>query len=135
MPKRKYISTKDFNVVFAEDWEPVVLEGEAVPDFARTIPDTIRCCIIASGEYSTARLYSSRLVPSGYLVGGMDIYRHAPDDPVPLNKDWYAIVSSADPDVLVVDGPYKDNEHWLSEIPSRYQGAKVIGSANDEEKD
>jgi hypothetical protein len=135
MPKRKYIHTKDFNIVFAEDWKPVVLKGEAMPAFARAIPDAIRCCIIASGQYINTRPYSSRLVSSGYLVGGMDIYRHAPDDPVPLNKDWYAIVSSDDPDVLVVDGPYKDNEHWLSNIPSRYQGAKVIGSAEDEEHD
>lgn len=65
----------------------------------------------------------------------MDIYRHAADDPVPLNKDWYAIVLSDDPNVLVVDGPYKDSEHWLSEIPTRYEGAKVTGAADDQKDD
>lgn len=133
MRKRKYIRTREFEVVFAEEWKPVVLEGEAMPDFARAVPDAKRCCIIASGERINTERYSSQRVPSGRLVGGMDIYRHSPDDPVALNKDWYAIVACDDPDRLVVDGPYKDSEHWVSEVPRRYDGARVIGSVDDDE--
>ncbi len=137
MAKRKFIRTENFNAVFAENWNPVVLEGDAMPPFARAIPEAIRCCIIASGQDITNRPlpWSSRIVSSGYLVGGVDIYRHSPDDPVPLNKDWYAIVSTDDPDTLAVDGPHKDQEHWLTKVPERYSGAKVIGSAGDDKKD
>lgn len=126
MPKRKYIKTKDFKAVFAEDWAPVVLEGEAMPGFARAIPGAKRCCIIASGQDLATQPYSSRLVPSGQLVGGIDIYRHDPRDREPLNKEWYAVVATGDPNELVVDGPYRDSEHWLPEVPSRYEGAKIV---------
>lgn len=133
MAKPKHIKTNDFKAVFAEDWAPVVLEGEAMPEFARAIHEAKRCCIIASGQYLATQPYSSRLVPSGQLVGGIDIYRHDPRDREPLNKDWYAVVATGDPNELVVDGPYRDREHWLREVPSRYERAKIIGSRDSDD--
>lgn len=133
MARRKNIKTNDFRAVFAEDWEPVVLEGEAMPEFARAILEAKRCCIIASGQDLATQSYSSRLVPSGRLVGGIDIYRHDPRDREPLNKDWYAVVATGDPDELAVDGPYRDEEHWLREVPSRYEGAKIIGGGEGDD--
>ena len=129
MPRRKTIRTSDFLPVFAEEWRPVILEGDAMPPFARSVPEALLCCTIASGQDSIAT--PSRLVRSGYRVGGVEIYRHSPDDPVPLNMDRYTIVTTGDPETLAVDGPFKDGEHWVTEIPARYQGIKVIGSRDD----
>lgn len=133
MAKLKNIKSGDFTTVFAEDWEPVVLEDEAVPEFLRSIPAAKRCCIIASGQDKATQPYSSRLVPSGRLVGGIDVYRHDPRDREPLNKDWYAVVATGDPDMLAVDGPHRDEEHWLRSVPSRYQGAKIVGGGEADE--
>jgi hypothetical protein len=125
MGRVKEILISEFEEVFQRNWEPVVLVGDALPGFTKSIP---ACCIIASGEISFSGLYSSQRT-RGRLVGGIDVYRHSPDDPVPLNKDWYAVVASGDnPSVLLVDGPLKDSEHWLGEIPQRYARAELVGS-------
>lgn len=58
----------------------------------------------------------------------MDVYRNAPDDPVPFNKDWYAVVAHPDdPTMLLVDGPQKDAEHWLESISERCTGIEILG--------
>ena len=135
MRRLKKIHRSEFEVVFAEDWEPVTLEGEAIPSFARGFPGTLRCTFIASGEAQAEVPYPSRRLPDARLVGGIDVWREAPDDPVSYNKDWYAVLSSvADPDALYLDGQQKDSEHWLDRIPSRYAKVKVIGRADDDEK-
>lgn len=124
MKRRKTIPTTEFEEVFQRCWEPVVLVGDAVPQFAENIP---ACCIIASGERISDGFDKSG---AGRLVGGIDVYRDAPDDPVALNKDWYAIISTDDTRTLGIDGPKKDKEHWLDEIPARYAGAEIVGSSS-----
>lgn len=32
-----------------------------------------------------------------------------------------------DPTILLVDGPVKDREHWLNEIPDRLNGVEILG--------
>jgi hypothetical protein len=75
---------------------------------------------LASGE--------SNIDTEGALVGGIDVYRYAPDDPVALNKDWYAVHAASD-GVLRVHGPIRNAEHWLNEVPARYKGIEVLGGA------
>lgn len=130
MKRVKKIPRAEFECIFEQNWKPMVLEGEALPNFARGIPEATRHCFIASGEIRGDGPYSSDLIIGGRLVGGIDIYRHSPDDPVKFNKDWYAVVACDDScAVLFVDGPRKDTEHWLNEIPERYSGAEIIGDA------
>ena len=118
----------EFDTVFERQWRPVILEGEAQPSFLRAIPEPIRCGIIASGQYLTRVYEAADFIGGSNIVGGIDVYRHSPDDPVALNKDWYAVLpSTEDPTVLLIDGPHKDHEHWIDEIPRRYAGAEVIG--------
>lgn len=97
---------------------PVELAGEAVPRFLARIPRTVAYRFLASGQHD----YSSE----GALIGGIDVYRHAPDDPVAFNKDWYAVRATGDR-TLRVEGPFRDAEHWLDEVPRRYQGIEVLG--------
>jgi len=84
--------------------------------------------IFASGTIYSASAFSSLSIPSANLIGGIDVYRKSPDDPVDLNKDWYAVISVPNDDsMFLVVGPYKDSEHWLNEIPGRLQGAEILG--------
>ena len=127
MSKINLIQASEFRPVFEHSWRPVMLQGEAIPPLLRNLPEDIGWGIIASGEIMATEPYSSRRIRQGRLVGGIDVYRHSPDDPVAFNKDWYAVVASdAHPETLFVEGPWKNGEHWLDEIPARYSGVKVI---------
>jgi hypothetical protein len=74
--------------------------------------------------------------PNDDCAGGIDVYRNSRDDPVELNKDWYAVVAIPGTDTMfLVEGPFKDDEHWLNEIPKRLRGAEILGvpkKPNDE---
>ena len=113
MPKIEFRDVQDLN------WEPVELVGEAVPHFLSRIPSNVAFRFLASGQHSYAA--------EGALVGGIDVYRQAPDDPVALNKDWYAVRANGDA-TLPVEGPFRDAEHWLDEVPARYNGIQVLGT-------
>lgn len=127
MNRLKTMPRSDFEVVLAENWRPVILEGDAMPEFTRRIPREIRCCIIASGQYQASVPYPCSQLPDAHLVGGIDAWRYADDDPQPYNKDWYAILASpSTPELLYAAGPQKDSEHWSPDIPERYQGIKII---------
>lgn len=125
----KRIARADFAPVMEHHWKPVELGDELLPDFARGIPKQTRFRFLASGDASAVAHYSNERIQSGRLVGGFDVYRNAPDDPVRFNKDWYAVVDPDDgSDHLLVDGPQKDREHWLDEIPRRYDGIQTLGT-------
>ncbi len=116
--KPKTMPKIEFRDVQDRDWEPVELIGEAVPRFLAGIPRNVACRFLASGQHNYAA--------EGALIGGIDVYRHAPDDPVALNKDWYAVRANSDA-TLRVEGPFRDAEHWLDEVPARYDGIQVLG--------
>ncbi|HVS64392.1 MAG TPA: hypothetical protein VMT85_12920 [Thermoanaerobaculia bacterium] len=132
MSRPKKIRRSEFEAVFVEDWEPVTLQDDAIPSFARRLAGEVSCTFIASGQTLASVPYVLRGVPDATLVGGIDVWRDSPDDPVAYNKDWYAVLASeTDPEVLFVDGPQRDAEHWRDAIPSRYADAKVIGGNDD----
>ncbi len=134
MKRLKKIRRSEFEAVFVEDWEPVYLEGEAMPGFARGIPGAVRCCVIASGQDLASVRYPCPQLPGARIVGGIDVWRHSPDDPEPFNKDWYRVLESPEtPDTLYVEGPHKDSEHHHPRIPERYSGVKVIGAKEDDD--
>jgi hypothetical protein len=122
------MSLNQFSDVLKRNWVPVQLVGNAVPDWLTGIPSSLLHSLYASGSVINGFSYSTNQIPSGSLIGGIDVYRHSPDDPVSLNKDWYAVVSIPNTDsMLLVVGPIKDAEHWLDKIPERLQGAEVLG--------
>lgn len=110
----------EFSDIQARNWTPVEFVGDAVPEFLSGVPRHVAFRFLASGENNAA---------DSALVGGIDVYRRAPDDPVALNKDWYAVRANAD-GVLRVHGPIRDAEHWLDEVPRRYEGIEVLGNRN-----
>jgi hypothetical protein len=129
--KLKKMSLAEFEDVRKRDWVAVELVGDALPKWARAIAESsIFATALASGTCNIAQSqpYQSAHIPSGQLIGGIDVYRRSPDDPVPFNKDWYAVVSvSDDSTMLLVDGPQKDAEHWLSDLATRCKGLEILG--------
>jgi hypothetical protein len=128
MQKIKRISSNEFEQVLKLDWKPVKLEGDSIPEVFTGMPRATLNSIYASGNYLSNLQYGTSIYPSGILIGGIDVYRNSPEDPVDLNKDWYAVVKLPnDIGYFLVVGPIKDNEHWLNQIPERLQDAEVLG--------
>ncbi len=121
MPEEQFIE------VLKRNWTPVQLTGETIPMWLRNIPNDILHSVYASGGGGISSNYSGGAIPSGVLIGGIDVYRNAPDDPVALNKDWYPVFSVTDTDtVFLIAGPIRDAEHWLNEIPSRLDNVEIL---------
>ena len=129
MAKRiKLMPKSQFEDVMKRSWRPVQLTGDAIPELLDSIPEERIQSIVASGTLPPGIEYSGDAVPSGEIIGGIDVYRYAPDDQVELNKDWYAIVTvSGEDTMLLVSGPHRDDDHWLDEIPERLRGAEILG--------
>ena len=130
MGRLKFMPIAEFGEVLERRLRPVVLQGDAIPTFLGGVPDDLCHGIIASGELLAQVPYRSRHISHGNLIGGIDVYRYAPDDPVLLNQDHYSVVAClTGRETLFVDGPFKDPaEHWLDEIPVRYRGIEVVGT-------
>lgn len=122
MPKAEFLK------VMERKWIPVKLLEDARPTWMANIPDDVMNCVYASGIDLLTGMPSEYPLPSGELIGGIDVYRNAPDDPVELNKDWYAVIHAVESEeMLLVAGPYEDHEHWINDIPERLKGAEVLG--------
>jgi hypothetical protein len=128
MTKRiKKMGVDEFEEVIDREWNPVRLDPNATPNFLSGIPDEKVHSIVASGTRLPGVHYSDKLVPSGELIGGIDVYRNAPDDSVKLNKDWYAVLRDPNSDaIFLVSGPIKDDEHWIDQISPRVQESEVL---------
>jgi hypothetical protein len=127
--KLKLMPVAEFEAVMQRNWIPVKLVGDALPSWMGNIPESIMAEVLVSGACPmSSRPYSSEQISSAELIGGIDVYRHSPDDPVPFNKDWYAVIKHPhDPTMLLVDGPQKDAEHWLESIEERCKGLEILG--------
>jgi hypothetical protein len=125
--RAKKMPEAEFKEVMKREWAPVQLIDGAIPEWMAGIPEDLIDKVMASGTNMPDLSYSTQTVPSGQLIGGIDVYRNAPDDPVDLNKDWYAVVKNTETDaMLLIDGPFKDDEHWLDEIPKRLKGVEIL---------
>ena len=123
----KRMPYQQFIEVMKREWTPVRLVGDAIPEWLRGIPCDIMHSVYASGTLLSDVPYSGTPVPSGLLIGGIDVYRNAPDDPVDLNKDWYPVITLPETDsMLLLAGPIKDAEHWLDEVPDQLEGVEVL---------
>jgi hypothetical protein len=126
--KVKRMPYEQFDQVMQREWAPVQLMGTAIPGFLANIPTAILHSVYGSATSTPSVAYNDPRIPSAELLGGIDVYRYAADDPVELNKDWYAVVTIPNSEsMLLVTGPFKDAEHWLNDIPNRLKGAEILG--------
>ena len=123
----KKMPLEEFQKVMKCEWSPVEIPENALPSWTKNIPGNIRYLIAGSGSEFGGIPYKSPAIQSGDLIGGIDVWRKAPDDPVELNKDWYAVVKVDDEPMLLVEGPFKDGEHWSNELPDRLKNIEILG--------
>lgn len=126
-PKFKKAPAEIYKGVFNSNYTPLELHPNLYPKFVKSIPSEKLHRVYISGSYEPAEPGAGLATISGEtLIGGMDVYRHAPEDPKQYNKDWYAIFrDQTDERVLLFQGPFKDNEHWLDELPERLKNAEI----------
>src|SRR5581483_11506839 len=89
----KLMPVEQFTEVMKRDWRPVQLTGTTIPSWLQNIPGSVLHSVYASGAPYPGTVYVGPGVPGGELMGGIDVYRNAPDDPVELNKDYYPIIA------------------------------------------
>lgn len=118
----KQLPFVEFEPVLRHNWEPRWLEGDAIPRclFKKGVPLGYYICGSGTGTIN---------YQPGTLIGGIDVYRLSLDDPVPWNKDWYGVWTEDDPSVLRIEGPQKDAEHWLHDIPLRRLRMPAVGAS------
>jgi len=122
----KEVPREVFDEIASPQCEPVQFTPETMPACFSGLPSDVLCCAYGSVSPEQAIPYFNRGAPIGDLIGGVDIYRHSPDDPVPLNRDWYALVKPYDDSrCYLLDGPKRPHDHWLEQIPGRLKGARI----------
>lgn len=117
----KQIKNDEFIPIAERTWVPVVLVGDARPDWMKGIPEDRVELVLASGTFIDPRIVEANGVTYSGVVGGIDIYRSDEKDVdkgYPFNKDHYIIVRNpAQEEFLLVAGPIKDDAHWLDKLP------------------
>jgi len=128
--QRKIISREKFaKIIKKYKWAPVKLPREHCPTIFKNIPKEKIVIVAASGDFTEPIeevLHEQNI--SG-VVGGIDVVRWDKNDVKigkPFNKDHYIVLETESDDILIIEGPLKDNEHWLSEIPVRLEKAKIL---------
>lgn len=127
MSRIKRIPRDQFSEIQNRNWSIVKLEDDTIPEIFKGIPESLLYSVYASGGPFPGVLYSDSLISSANLIGGIDVFRKAPDDPVELNKDWYPLISFSDTDTMfLVHGPISDSEHWIDDLPDRFTTAEIL---------
>lgn len=125
--KIKKMPEDQFQEIMIRNWVPVQVTGGAIPAFLQNVPSNKLHSVYASGGPYTDNGYTGGAIPAGEILGGIDVYRNSPDDPVALNKDWYVIIKPFELELyFLVAGPIKDNEHWLNEVPARLANVEIL---------
>jgi hypothetical protein len=83
----KAITEEEFQPIKERDWRPVKLMYDALPIWMKTIPETQRVHVYASGSFFGE--YDNQY--EGHKVGGMDVFRDAIGhrEGVKWNKDHF----------------------------------------------
>lgn len=133
--KIKHMPKKEFDQVANRSWVPVMLSGEGRPNWIRGIPEDKVGFILASGTYIDPRILEMNGITYSGAVGGMDVYRYDENDVsrgYPINKDHYILVLDPKEDyALLVHGPLKDHEHWISRLPELPEDIEIIEDYED----
>ena len=131
----KLMTTNEFTQVAERQWVPVVLSGEGMPRWMRGIPKEKVELVLASGIFNDPRIIEENGITYNGLIGGIDIFRRdRKDEPkgFPINKDHYCVILDPEnDDALLVHGPFRDNEHWISSLPDLPDGIVVIDTTED----
>lgn len=126
----KQMTEAEFKEVAERKWGPVVLMPEARPDWMKAIPEDRLLRVMASGSLSDPlALGDGSSTPNG-VAGGFDIFRLDKRDEqlgFPVNKDHYIVITDRrNEGMLLVVGPDKDDDHWLSALAGLGPDVEVL---------
>lgn len=124
----KFMSYGEFTGVQQYEWSLVRLDLDALPGWMENIPTGIVYGVYASGNSASAIQGSG---DSGFAVGGIDVIRRGTDGRAKFKKDVHRVVSGIHSSGLVVQGPSRDDEHWVNELPERYCNARTLNDQYD----
>ena len=133
----KKMPSNEFQAIADRNWVPVKLSESSWPAWMRGIPREKVEIVLASGTFIDSRILETQGATISDVLGGMDIYRNDPNDLArgfPINKDHYILLLDPESDAcLLVAGPFRDNEHWLTELPDLPAEITVIDQLISEE--
>lgn len=123
MTKRRYkqMSVAEFTAVAQGNWVPYNVTEAPRPEWTRNIPEERVSLILASGSWIPAQVVNDYGRTFSEVIGGIDLYRSDEQDAAKgykYNKDHYIVMRHPTNDErLLIDGPNKDDEHWINELP------------------
>lgn len=124
------MSRIEFERIAERNWVPLQLAGDTKPDWMANIPTEITPRVMASGCFIDPRIVECEGITYSGVIGGLDIFRCDHKDlekGYPINKDHYIIViDPQNENTLLVHGPFRDNEHWLRNLPNLPDNIEVL---------
>jgi hypothetical protein len=94
-------------------WAPRLLAESQYPELFKNIPKEKVSYMAVSGSFNDVR--------GEDIIGGIDVFRRGQKDSekgIPLKKDHYTIIiDNENLNFVIVKGPFRDHEHWLSTPP------------------
>lgn len=126
--RRKTMKQAEFQPIFDRRWVRVDMTA-MLPDWMESIPkERVLKCLASGDDVQPVRTEVAGRVFED-VVGGIDVLRIDPADArfgVILNKDHYVVLRDLRGNALMVEGPFKDDEHWLTAEPERFKNVEVL---------
>lgn len=101
-------------------WAPRKLAEHQYPQLFKNIPRDKGLWVAVSGSFQDIREED--------MVGGVSIIRRDEKDlkhGCPFNKDQYHVfIDKENSTYVIVEGPFRDHEHWLSQLPDWFRNAQ-----------
>jgi hypothetical protein len=127
---KKFIDYEKFTPIQEYSGLPFELQSDARFDWMRNmsnVPHLVDSVIASAIAPIPNQEYG------GFNVGGVEVIRNDPkDNPYIYNKDVYHIVSGINTSGLIAYGPFKDDEHWLKQLPERNNGIPKLGTESND---
>lgn len=126
--RRKTMKRAEFQPIFDRRWARVDVTA-MMPDWMQSIPKVrVMKCLASGDDVEPVRTQVAGRVFED-VVGGIDVLRIDPADAqfgVMLNRDHYVILGDPRGNALMVEGPFEDDEHWLTAEPERFKNVEVL---------
>ena len=101
-------------------WAPRRLAESQYPELFKNIPSEKVLWVAVSGSFEDIREEDR--------IGGVSIFRWDERDlgkGSPFNKDqYYVMMDNENSNYVIVEGPFRDQEHWLSDLPEWLRNAE-----------
>jgi hypothetical protein len=119
--REKRMRKEEFSeLIQRHQWAPRRLAQSQYPDLFKNIPREKVLWVAISGSFEDIR--------DEGRIGGVSIFRYDESNlekGYPLNKDqYYVLLDDENSNYVVVEGPFKDHEHWLACLPQWLMNAE-----------